>query len=192
MSEAARASTQRERRAVSAATVHGGTTSAPQRPPTQPMPAAAAAAAAAVTGGGAPRSQPHEPGPSGPADPEPDPVPLLHNPLLTPLPSTARSLRMYCLYGVGVPTERAYHYVRPHLAQAAAAASAAAGVGASSHAASEHLASAPLDQASGAEGCRTKVDAGVLGAPDSSYAGGPRLGQKSFRHPFLLACHVVH
>ena len=31
------------------------------------------------------------------------------NPLLTPLPH-APHMRIYCMYGVGIPTERAYHY----------------------------------------------------------------------------------
>lgn len=32
-----------------------------------------------------------------------------YSPLECPLPK-APSLRMFCMYGVGIPTERAYHY----------------------------------------------------------------------------------
>ncbi len=35
----------------------------------------------------------------------------LHNPLNTPLPK-APSMAIYCLYGTGAPTERAYRYLR--------------------------------------------------------------------------------
>ena len=39
-----------------------------------------------------------------------DPEDYYFNPLKCPLPK-APSLQMFCMYGVGMPTERAYHYL---------------------------------------------------------------------------------
>ncbi|KAF5843873.1 Lecithin:cholesterol acyltransferase-domain-containing protein, partial [Dunaliella salina] len=43
----------------------------------------------------------------------PDKLPLFPNALTTPLPP-APSVKIFCMYGTGLPTERAYHYLHPN------------------------------------------------------------------------------